>query len=344
MSDILVPMLRVTNEEEAFELLRQALAGDLPLDVPPSIDFHGWPRLGIHLPKTPVDASISPTMMEAFIEVQTAIYRVHSLLTTDSGDLRGLTKAEKDTLEFRVKVDKGSSEYLADLVKPIETIGASVVSKMTSVEVFISVLVVALLTASVIGFKAWLKTRAEQRRDEVHRDEVKALLQAQADALKHDERQTAILTQAFQRRPVLEDVEAALEPARQSVLKAVGDEGGGTIQGIDISPAVAAEINSQRRQQSVVESMSGVYRVAKVDTTVPDGFRVTFANIENGEEIAASLQDAIVSEDHREIIRRAEWSKRPVRVWFRVKKLRNRYIDAVVVDVKDIEPTPRAAS
>jgi hypothetical protein len=68
-----------------------------------------------------------------------------------------------------------------------------------------------------------------------------------------------------------------------------------------------------------------------------------FANIESGEEISASLQDAIVSELHREKIRAAEWSKRPVKVSFRVRKLRNRYIDAVVFDVQDVEQSPRAA-
>jgi hypothetical protein len=127
MPEAVESILRVSSEEEAVALLSRVLDGDMPDDIPKSIDFHNWPKIDIYLPHTPLKGSISPTMMEAFIETQTALYRVHALLTTNSGDLRGLTKAEKETLEFRVKVEAGSSEYLAELVKPIETIEASVV-------------------------------------------------------------------------------------------------------------------------------------------------------------------------------------------------------------------------
>jgi hypothetical protein len=127
------------------------------------------------------------------------------------------------------------------------------------------------------------------------------------------------------------------------VVRAVGEERGGSIQGVRINPDFAAEIISQRRQQSIPETLSGVYKITKVDPSVSDGFRVTFSNIETGEEISASLQDALVSESHREKIRDAEWSKQPVRVSFRVRRLRSRYIDAVVTDVQDIPGSTKTA-
>jgi hypothetical protein len=203
-------LFRLHSEEDAFALLRRVLNGELGDETPWSIDFSHWPKLDIYLPETPLDASISPTMMEAFIELQTALYHVHSLLTTDSGDLRGLSKAEKETLEFRVRVSGGSSEYLAELSKPLETIGASVVSRMTPQDTFISVLVVALLIAGVISLKAWLKYKAQQRSEEVHKGEVKGLLDSQSRLMEHDERMQALLVQALKRQPVLEDVEAVL--------------------------------------------------------------------------------------------------------------------------------------
>jgi hypothetical protein len=112
-------VFRVRSEDEALALLERALAGSIPDDSPGLIDFEGWPILDIRLPHTPINASISPTMMEAFIELQTTIYRAHSLLTSNSANLRGLSKAERDRLEFRVTVKNGSSEYLAELSKSL---------------------------------------------------------------------------------------------------------------------------------------------------------------------------------------------------------------------------------
>src|SRR5947209_5146809 len=82
----------IRGEEDAFELLDRALSGAIEGDGPALLDFSGWPVIDVKLPKTPINSSISPTMMEAFVELQTTIYRAHSLLATDSGDLRGLSK------------------------------------------------------------------------------------------------------------------------------------------------------------------------------------------------------------------------------------------------------------
>lgn len=336
-------VLKVSSEEDALELLARVLAGEISDDSTKSIQFDGWPNLNIYLPRTPTSSSISPTMMEAFIELQKSVYRSYSLLNNDSGDLRGLSHIEKGELEFRVDVKGGSSDYSTDFAQAITTIGTSVASKMTPTDTFIAVLVIATLYAGSNCLKAWLKHKAEQRRDESHNEETKLYLGAQRDLMQHDERLLGILTDAIQSKSVLGDIEAVIDPARQSVVRAVGEERGGTIQGVNISSRLADEVSSSRRQQSVVEDIQGVYRVSKVDTTSPDGFRVTFADIGTGDEITASLQDAVISEEHREKIQKAEWNKVPIQVWFRVRRLRSRYIDALVVDVKEVDQTPRVA-
>src|ERR1700759_3067002 len=98
---------RIANEEEAIVLLQKALNGEIPDDILPVVDFAGWPNLEVYLPKTPVDRSISPAMMAAFLEYQAAITRSRALITTDSGDVRNLTKPERDGVEIRVEVGGG---------------------------------------------------------------------------------------------------------------------------------------------------------------------------------------------------------------------------------------------
>ena len=67
-------LLIVTSEDQALVLLETALKGTSASDLPTLVNFQGWPTLNVHLPHTPVDGSISPTMMEAFIELQTSLY------------------------------------------------------------------------------------------------------------------------------------------------------------------------------------------------------------------------------------------------------------------------------
>jgi hypothetical protein len=160
----------------------------------------------------------------------------------NSGDLRGLSKAEKDRLEFRVKVSDGSSEYVAELAKSLEAIGGDVVSKMTSGDLLIAVLGIALIVGGVISWKAWLAYRTESRKSETEKAEKIAWLDAQKEQLKHDTERYGLLVKAMGHQPLLGDIEAAAEPARNEMVKAIGEERGGTIQGVPLSSEFASEV------------------------------------------------------------------------------------------------------
>ena len=148
--------LKIESEEQAWDLIEHALNGTLDLDPsePLVLDFSEWPLVDVYLPNTPEDATISPTMMEAFIELQRAIYRSYTLVESDTADLRTLSKAEKEKLEFRVKVREGSSGYEADLAAVLERIGIEVVTKMDQSGIVICVLGVAALLAGVSVWRA----------------------------------------------------------------------------------------------------------------------------------------------------------------------------------------------
>lgn len=324
---------RITTEDEAFEILDKALKGAISDDDLLRVEFVGWPRMDVHLPLTPLNGSISPTMMEAFIEFQTTIYRAYLLLNLENGDLRSLTKPEKDHLEFRVKVSEGSSDYTVQLAKMFNNIAASMVAKMSSTELLIGVIGVAAIIGGNIAWKNWLTAKTEQRRLEADTDAKKQTLDSHKAALETNLEQARILATAFARQPALQDVDASAEPARQQIVKAVAEEKGGTVQGVALSQDFAAEVVTQKRQYGTPTTFSGVYTVSNVNTTVPDGFRVTLSDTTTNNEISASLQDALVSEDHRVALREAEWSKRPVTVRMSARLLRNRYVDAVVLQV-----------
>ncbi len=334
------PGYRVTNEDEALSLLRRALAGDIPDDILPVVTFDGWPSLHVVLPHTSADSSISPSMMVAFLEYQAAITRARALITTESGDVRNLTKPERDGVEFRVKVSGGCSEYLVKLAKPLENIALGAINKMTPSEVLIAVLGTALIaTASYLIAKS-ISSRAETRKGETASQEKKDWLDASTtmihDVLESNKAAMALVAEASRKSPVLEDVDSVFEPARQQLYKSVGDDGGGKIQDIGLEQKFALDLIQNKRQQSSRERVAGIYIVTRVEPVSADGFRVTFKNVHSEVEITATLQEAFISDEQKEIIQSAEWSGSQINVVMDARKLRNRFIEAVVVAVSNV--------
>ena len=345
-------IFKIASEEDALALLERALAGEFLEGDFPLVAFDNWPVVDVYLPNTPVDASITPTMMAAFIELQEAVYRAHKLINADTGSLRTLTKSEREAYEFRVTVRPGSSGYLADLAGVITKIGTGAVAKMTPEGIVIVALGTALIIGGTFCWKAWLKSRADIRKAEIEAETEQQKSQLdQAERLRFFEvieKQTAsserglnMLAQAMQKVPVLGDIEAATEPARMRLVKAVSDEKGGSIAGVHLDPGTAAEVTHTKRSESVEERIVGNFKVAKVDTTVPDGFRVTLSR-DGQDDVVASVLDIMRSEQQRSLLKDAEWSKKPIFVEITARRLRSRIVDAVIEDVRPIEDNDAA--
>lgn len=336
-------VIKVTSEEEAFAYLDRALRDEFTPTTFPIVVFDGWPIVDVYLPKTP-DASITPTTMAAFIELQDAVYRAHKLIIADTSNLRTLSKAEREKYEFRVTVRPGSSGYAINLSETLTKLATEAIGKMTAEQLVITVLGGAVILGGTWAWTTWLKTRADVRKKEIdaETDQSKAQLD-QAERMRFfeviekqtaaDERKMAIMVGALKKSPVLEDIEVAADQARQKVVKAVAEEDGGRVAGVELDAGTASELTANRRQESVEVQISGTFRVAKVDTTVPDGFRVTLTG-EDGTDVIASVLDVMRSEAQRGLLKDAEWSKSLVWVELTARRLRSRIVDATIVDVR----------
>ncbi|WP_420478271.1 hypothetical protein [Brevundimonas sp. FT23028] len=347
-------VIKISGEDEAFAYLDRALKSEFSPESFPIVVFDGWPVLDVYLPKTP-DASITPTMMAAFIEMQDAVYRTHKLINADTGNLRTLSKAEREAYEFRVRVRSGSSGYAINLGETLTKLATEAIGRMTPEQLVITVLGSAAILGAGYAWGAWLKTRAEVRKaeieadadttkaglDQVERMRFYEVIERQTAA---DERKMTILAQALQRQPVLGDIEVAADQAKQKVVRAVAEEdGGGSVNGIELDASTAGELTSTRRQESVEVSITDNFRVAKVDTTVPDGFRVTLTR-ETGEDVVASVLDILKSANQRALLKDAEWNKTAVTVDLTARRLRSRIVDAVIVDVRPVQDNDESAA
>lgn len=330
-------LFTISSENDAFALLEEMKQRGLSdRDAKPKIVWNKWPTIDIHLPNTPAEGSISPTMMAAFLELQKTIYRTHSLLSSGTSNLRTLSRIEREELEFTVKVKKGSSGYSIDLNEIISKLGNEVVSKMSGTELVITVIALALILGGHQAYRAYLNQKTEQKKIESEDSGTKQLLENHQAQLAHDTKRYEMLTSALVSKPILREIEAETNRSRDEILKAVAEEGGGQVMGVDLPKDFANEISSTTRRQSKDVNLAGKYRIAKVDTTIADGFRVTLEDTETGEEITASLLDAMVSSAHRTALQKAEWSKVPVFVEMKARRLRGRIIDAVVIGVREV--------
>ncbi|MDU6376198.1 MAG: hypothetical protein E6575_19280 [Bradyrhizobium sp.] len=332
-------LFRIRNEDDAWDIFQAAL--EKKIEVAPQqlkINWEGWPRIRIYLPDVPEDGSISSSMMGAILQLQKSIYRTHALLSTGSDNLRTLSQIERERFEIRVKVDKGSSDLSINLSDIISKYGNDIIAKMTGTELLIMVLGLALTYAGKLVVSEFLKAKTDQRRLASDDDKTRELLANYRAQLEHDSKRFELLTKALDQRPILKQIEDSAAEARDEILKAVAEEHGGEIQGIAVPHEVATEISSVSRAQSSEARLAGQYRVAKVDTTVTDGFRVTLEDIKTGQLVTASLFDAVISSEHRRILQDAEWNKKPLFVEMSARMLRGRVVDAKIVSVGVQQP------
>lgn len=325
--------LRVRNESDAWEIFQRAVENSLEVAPELKIVWDGWPIINIYLPNVPEDGTISTSMMSAILELQTSIYRTHALLTTGDSNLRRLTRVEKEQFELRVKVEKGSSDLSINLPDIIAKYGNDAITKMTGSELVIMILGLALIYGAKLAYSEYLKAKTDHRKLVSDDDKTKTLLNNFQAQLEHDTKRFEMLTKAIEARPLLKQIEESADEARDEIVKAVAEEKGGRLQGIFLPPDVANEISSTSRSQSSEAKVSGIYKVAKVDTTVADGFKVTLEDINSGETISASLFDALISAEHRQVLQTAEWNKRPLRVEMAGRRLHGRMINAKIVGV-----------
>lgn len=330
------PVFRITNEEDAWRAFQDAIEQKVKIPPDVKIVWAGWPNIRIYLPNVPEDATISTSMMSAILELQKSIYRTHILLTTGDSNLRTLTRIEREQFELRVKVEKGSSDLSINLPDIIAKYGNDLITKMTGTELLIMVLGLALIYAGKLAYSEYINSKTTQRRLVSDDEKIKTMLGNYQAQLEHDSKRYELLTKALESRPVLQQIEHSASAAKDEIVRAVADERGGRIQGIELPREVANEISSVNRSQSTDDTIRSTFRVAKVDTTVVDGFRVTLEDLISGENITASLFDAVISATHRQVLRDAEWSKGPVIVELSGRRLRGKLVDAKIVSVSAI--------
>lgn len=306
--------LVIRDEDEAWLRLQEILAGKRTVTAQ-DLELSDWPNLTISVKQG--QAIITPRIMRSFIGLQDAVYRSQALVKYDSHDLRKLTEDEKDSTEFQVHVKAGSSVYDVNFQKILTELGNSAIDKMEPVHIVVIVLSAGLLWAGTSAWKMFLQHRLEMRKVEVGSEEKKQTLEHMKFTSAHETERQKILVSALRKSPKLQDIKDYADEAKLEMLNGVANTPIAEIAGIKVPGEIADELSKNARENSTTRTVTAVYKVLRVDTTSPDGFRVRLEDVRTGEEVTAHLIDAMLSEKERADIQHAEWSKTKIKCTLR---------------------------
>lgn len=327
--------LEVTNEEQAFKLLQQALRDELR-DSNVRISFKNWPVLSIKLEGKGYESTITPDIAESLVGLQHAMNRAYARAVHSAANARSLTAEERRTIQFKAKVEKGSSLIKIDLGVYAEKLATALAGKMNSQDIMITVLGLALIGGTAIAFKAFLKHRSEDKK-------VESETQQRVGMSRHETERMQILADAMNARPQLKFAGQDFDDVRQDVLKATGDADSVEVQDVKLTREEARVISLAPRSESESVQLNGHYRIQKIDWQRPDQVRISLWSEDTSLEFNATFKGAALDDAQKEKLKSAEWERKALYMQINGTKLRGEITTASIVSVEWPKNAPRGS-
>ncbi|MBT6524703.1 MAG: hypothetical protein HOL57_01825 [Marinovum sp.] len=343
--------IAIDSEDDAWRTLSQLVNGKLDIASVDELEFGDWVKLRVYIHEKRYDSALNTYMMQGWQDAQRALYRSYAITAKGAADARSLTDSEREKLQLVVKIKCGSSDQEADLTDVLKEAVLAALGKMEPTQIATLLIVVVLSWAGGSITRHWISERAESKRAEIaagpHKDANTTLLKALETIQKvaGDQTNADLIAKAIKEQPVLRTFADEAEVARHSMVKHAS-QSDAVVNGVTIPAAVGRAVTQETRTETVEERRDGNYRVRKVDTTVPDGFRVFVENVENQETFAADVQEVMSSANDRVIIKDAEWSKIPVRLQInaKVKKGVAQAVTILKADKVEVDSDPATSA
>jgi len=299
--------------------LRKAIeGGDVPDNI--SLVFDGWPKFKMKVNGTDWHGTVPTRVMGPVLEIQKDLYRAYANVCYGVPNLRRLKDDDRDSLELIVEVEKSSSDYEAPLWKQFNELAKKAIDKMSSRDVVITILGLAVVYGGVEVNKAWVA----QRQDETQTEKTVELSKQETERLK-------VFASAMQQKPTLAEARTDFQASQNRILKTMKPGDKLETKGVVLKSSQASEITHDERARSKVMHISGNFRVLANDASKGVGFRIKVERVNDGLTFSADVPLEL-STDEKELIQKAEWSKGAVLIHLDVNasKLRDSITNAVV--------------
>lgn len=318
--------LTIKSEEEAWALLERAYAGEV-FDEHTELAFEGWPTFEMKVQGRDWDSSVPTRIMSPLLEVQKDLSRAYAEVRYGSSSLHKLKEDEREQLEIVVKVEKGSSDFKADLAKQFTEIALRALERMDGTQAVILVLGLAVTLGGSVGFRAWLQ----------HRKEIKGLDVQLADR-QLDVKRLEVLAEVAKIQPAVQSALVSSIETNNKLLKALKPDDSVAFKGERLTGGAAQEVTQPERAASEDILIEGVFRVLGNRTDQGDGFRVTLQRVTDQLVVKADIPGDL-NPLQKAAVKEAEWGKWQLDMSMNASILRGAIHSAVVISArKHTEP------
>lgn len=316
----------ISNEDDAFLFLQQALEKGFN-DTPLKIAFDNWPVVNIKLEGVGYESTITSRLAEALVELQHAMNRTYARAAHGSANPNTLTSDEKQAIQFKAKVEKGSSIISVDLGAYAEKLSVALAGKMDGTDIVITVVGTAIVGGGLLAYKSFLKSRSEDKKVEASTQERIALSQEET-------RRLALMSQAMSVQPRIAVAQQDFDDVRHGIVKGVGDASSISVQGFALSANEARTIASTPRTKADEVQLNGHYMISKIDWSKPDDARISLYSTDRSLEFSALLDTGTLKPEYKEMLKASEWERKRLHMMINATMLRGEVTTARIVGVE----------
>ncbi|MEN7529222.1 hypothetical protein [Cupriavidus sp. DL-D2] len=317
-----MPEFVVNSEKDAFDLLKKALGEQLGQDF--HLRFQDWPRVQVTLKGDEYHSTITPSLMQGLLDLQHGINKTYAQLVYDQPDARSLKEADKAELEFKAKVEEGSSLVTVDLSDFAQKLVTSLVGKMEPSHIVILGVVGATLWAATTMYKHYANKELKKKELDVEADKL-------VNLSKEETARLALVTEALAAQPKLAVVQETAASTSMAMLKGISDADLIDLNGVKLTQAEARQVLSTVRRTSNEIQINGNYRILSVDTSKEEEFRIKVRYLGDGREFTAKFRDDSLDREHVRALQQAEWGKSPVYLSVNATELEGQVTTATII-------------
>lgn len=331
-------IIKIKNDADAISIIERFLDGTLPENF--EYELSGWPTLRVSLKGEKFNQSLTPSVMEGFIEIQKAVNRAYA----DSvyGDpAKRLTEEEKKCLELTVKVEQGSSIFNVELTDAARNLAQALIIKMDAKSIAILILGAGLIWSGHSLFAQHLETQRIVKLENAKNERDREVFANMKFMSEQETKRAEIISNLVGQNKQLSRINEISKESKTNLLKSFSGADEINIEGIVISGEQAESLTKNSRSESVQKRIDGAYRVIRVDSSNQSIFKVKVSNRDTGQTFEALVQDETSNDSIKKLIQHAEWSRSFVRLTINAKMIRGQVNGAVIIDAKPAAKTPQ---
>lgn len=177
-----IRVVTIRSSGDALRHLRAARGRTREINQPVDIRFEGWPVFSVNVKGRRYKSTLPTSLLRALVEYQDAVNKVHAVTVYESSSSRALTARDRQQLELVFKIEEGSTDGKADLAGWLNTLAQGLTDKLSSRDLMITTLAIALIVSGYFGYSAHLDNRTKALEESNRHELEMELVRNNADA------------------------------------------------------------------------------------------------------------------------------------------------------------------